>query len=236
MSRIFLLLILLSLPLNTIFAEKTEIPATATRSEYELLYGQLQLDGVVDYDAFVYACEGYNKIQGIKKEIITLIDFTKPSTEERLFVLDMKKKNVIFISHVSHGKNSGDNYATSFSNVSGSNKSSLGFFLTEKTYQGKNGYSLRLEGLEKGINDKAMERAIVIHGADYSNPSVISSMGRLGRSLGCPALPTAVSRKIIDTIKEGSLLFIYSNDKSYLANSNILERSNNSRSQSIASL
>lgn len=136
----------------------------------------------------------------------------------------MRHKKLLFSSLVSHGKNSGGNYATSFSNENGSLKSSLGFFLTENTYQGKNGYSLVLNGLEKGINDRAKERAIVIHGAAYSNPSVIASSGRLGRSFGCPALPQAVSKPIINTIKGGSLLFIYANNQNYLAYSPILSK------------
>lgn len=142
-----------------------------------------------------------------------MIDFTKPSTEKRFCVIDMQQKQVLFETYVSHGKNSGGNYATSFSNQPGSFKSSLGLFRTGETYYGKNGYSLVLEGLEKGINDKAKERAIVIHGASYADPALIPAQGRLGRSLGCPALPPVVSQKVIDTIKEGMLLYIYGNNK-----------------------
>ena len=131
-------------------------------------------------------------------------------------------KENTYTSLVSHGKNSGGNYATSFSNENGSHKSSLGFYLTENTYQGRNGYSLILNGLEKGINDLAKQRAIVIHGASYSDPSVAASSGRLGRSFGCPALPVSVSKPIINTIKNGTLLFIYANDKNYLTQSSIL--------------
>lgn len=120
-----------------------------------------------------------------------------------------------------HGKNSGENYATSFSNAVGSYKSSLGFYLTGSTYRGKNGYSLLLDGLEKGINDCARERAIVVHGAAYANPSVCRG-GRLGRSFGCPALPQALTKPIINTIKGGSVLFIYANNKEYMAKSTIL--------------
>lgn len=150
-----------------------------------------------------------------------MIDFTKPSTEKRLFVFDMEQKKMLYSSVVSHGKNSGENYATSFSNEVGSYKSSLGFYLTGNTYQGKNGYSLLLDGLEKGINDRARERAIVVHGAAYANPSVCKS-GRLGRSFGCPALPQALTKPIINTIKGGSVLFIYANNKEYMAKSSIL--------------
>lgn len=188
------------------------------------LYQEMQLEGVVNFETFEQAITGYHKIEDKTKEILTLVDFSKPSTEERFYVFDMRHKKLLFSSLVSHGKNSGGNYATSFSNENGSLKSSLGFFLTENTYQGKNGYSLVLNGLEKGINDRAKERAIVIHGAAYSNPSVIASSGRLGRSFGCPALPQAVSKPIINTIKGGSLLFIYANNKNYLAYSPILSK------------
>lgn len=200
---------------------RTESSAPAV-SSCQLLYNEMELDGVVNYDAFEKAVAGYNKIGQKSKEILTLVDFSKPSTEERFYVFDMRHKKLLFTSLVSHGKNSGGNYATSFSNKTGSLKSSLGFFLTENTYQGRNGYSLVLDGLEKGINDKAKERAIVIHGATYSNPSVIASSGRLGRSFGCPALPLAVSKPIINTIKGGSLLFIYANNQNYLSYSPIL--------------
>jgi len=180
------------------------------------------LSDKVSYEAFEQAITGFFNTEGHSKGLLTLIDFTKPSTEKRLFVLDMRNKQLLFSSYVSHGRNSGDNYATSFSNEIGSFKSSLGFYLTDGTYQGNNGYSLLLNGLEKGINDKARERAIVIHGAPYANPSTIQYAGRLGRSLGCPALPLAVSKAIIDTIKGGSLLFIYANDQQYVQNSPIL--------------
>jgi len=182
----------------------------------------MQLQGKVSYSAFEQALEGYNDITEKKRDILTLIDFTKPSTEERFFVLDMKQKKLLFSSHVSHGRNSGENYATSFSNEMGSYKSSLGFFLTGGTYTGKNGYSLLLEGLESGINDMARERAIVIHGAAYTNPSIARYSGRLGRSLGCPALPPELNKPIIDTIKGGSLIYIYADNPGYLKRSKIL--------------
>ena len=165
--------------------------------------------------------DGEQLFEEKSKSILTLIDFTKPSTEKRLFVFDMEQKKMLYSSVVSHGKNSGENYATSFSNEVGSYKSSLGFYLTGNTYQGRNGYSLLLDGLEKGINDRARERAIVVHGAAYANPSVCKS-GRLGRSFGCPALPQALTKPIINTIKGGSVLFIYANNKEYMAKSSIL--------------
>ncbi len=184
------------------------------------LYEEIGLNGKLNYDVFKTALNGYNKIDGRKKELLTIIDYSKPSTEKRFFVIDMDKKELLVYSHVSHGKNSGGNIATSFSNKVSSNKSSLGFFLTENTYMGGNGYSLVLNGLEKGINDKAKDRYIVIHGADYANPKVAKSQGRLGRSLGCPALPRDISKKAIDMIKNGSVLFVYGNDTNYLERSN----------------
>lgn len=227
MLKPLLVLLLLLTPSSILMRqgedEEPVIQMTALSDTYQL-YTEMNLDSIVDYTLFEQAMEGYNLIKEKKKEMITLIDFTKPSTEERLYVLDLRERKMIHSSLVAHGKNSGELYATSFSNKYGSYKSSLGFYLTENTYMGRNGYSLILEGLEKGINDRARERAIVVHGASYSNPSVISSSGRLGRSLGCPALPENMNEKIIDTIKGGSLLFIYANDEKYLSKSNILNK------------
>jgi len=173
------------------------------------LYEELDLKEVVSLSAFEEALKGYQVYKKETDSLLTLIDFTKPSREKRFCVIDLKQKQVLFKSHVAHGRNSGDDYAVAFSNRPGSFQSSLGFYRTGKTYYGKNGYSLILDGLEKGKNDKAKERAIVIHGAQYADPAVIKKQGRLGRSLGCPALPPAVSQKIIDSIKQGTLLYIY---------------------------
>ncbi len=221
MRRIFLYILFFLFPIGCVkeievFNAKTPVSACMR------LFSEMRLEGVVDYKAFEQAVTGYNRITGKKKEIITLIDFSKPSSEKRLYVLDMRNKKLLFVSHVSHGKNSGEKYATSFSNVSGSLKSSLGFYMTEGTYEGKNGYSLVLEGLEKDINDKAKERAIVMHGAAYSNPSVIAGSGRLGRSFGCPAVPQALAKPIIDKIKGGALIYIYADNPDYLEHSSIL--------------
>jgi len=201
---------------------KTELKSSKAVLEdnEKRLYENIGLNGKLNYDIFKTALNGYNKIDERKKELLTIIDYSKPSTEKRFFVIDMDKKELLVYSHVSHGKNSGGNIATSFSNKVSSNKSSLGFFLTENTYVGGNGYSLVLNGLEKGINDKAKDRYIVIHGADYANPKVAKSQGRLGRSLGCPALPRDISKKAIDMIKNGSVLFVYGNDTNYLDRSN----------------
>jgi len=141
--------------------------------------------------------------------ILTLIDYSLPSTEPRLWVLDLDSKQLLFHELVSHGVNTGENFATRFSNRVGSRQSSLGLFRTEGTYYGRNGFSLRLEGLEPGINHKALERTIVMHGAWYVSEDFAEEHGRLGRSWGCPALEKGVAPKVIETIKNGSLLFVY---------------------------
>ena len=199
-----------------IAAERPSMPSS------RMLYHEMALEGTIDYTVFERAIAGYNRMGSFDKNILTVIDFTKPSTEKRLFVIDLKLKKVLFISYVAHGRNSGEKYATSFSNQEGSFKSSLGFYQTENTYYGKNGYSLVLNGLERGINDKAKERAIVVHGAAYADPSVVSRGGRLGRSFGCPAVPQKLSRPIIDAIKGGSVMYIYAATPEYLAQSHIL--------------
>ena len=204
--------------LSGIAAERSSVPNSRA------LYHEMALAGTIDYAVFERAIAGYNRMGGHDKDILTVIDFTKPSTEKRLFVIDLKLKKILFISYVAHGRNSGEKYATSFSNREGSFKSSLGFYKTENTYYGKNGYSLVLDGLERGINDKAKERAIVMHGATYADPSTIRSCGRLGRSLGCPALPLSVSKKIIDTIKGGTLLYIHGDDKTYASRSTFIKQ------------
>lgn len=140
--------------------DKPDVSLAAESAACADLYRSMQLEGVVSWKAFRQAVTGYHKIAGRKRDVLTLIDFSRPSTEKRLFVFDMKQRRLLFSSVVSHGKNSGDKYATSFSNEYGSYKSSLGFYLTETTYQGRNGYSLILNGLEKGINDRARERAL----------------------------------------------------------------------------
>jgi len=220
---IFIAIILSIIPLtHSKFKQKDQSLSLIELPETWRLYDEINLDGIIEYDLFEQAILGYNKIEDKKKEIITLIDYSKPSTEERLYVIDLKNKELLYKSLVAHGRNSGNLYATSFSNKNGSYKSSLGFFLTENTYQGKNGYSLVLDGLEKGINDMAKRRAIVMHAASYSSNASIRSNGQLGRSLGCPALPKEVSKDIINLIKDGSLVYIYADDPNYFAESTIV--------------
>ncbi|OAI49919.1 hypothetical protein AYO45_06800 [Gammaproteobacteria bacterium SCGC AG-212-F23] len=150
------------------------------------------------------------------KQLLTIIDYSKPSTERRLFVVDLKKAKVLYNTWVSHGKNSGEIETRSFSNSPGSLKTSLGVFLTGEPYEGGNGYSLHLTGLEPGFNDKAYSRSIVMHGAWYVGP------GQRGRSWGCPAVSTSLAKPIIDTIKDRTLIFAYGRDPNYLRKSTFL--------------
>jgi len=196
-------------------------PKKEVLSESQLLYSDLNLVGKLPYNIFETALNGYNRLKHNLKNtsVITIIDFSLPSTEKRMYVIDILHKKVLFNTIVSHGKNSGDLYATDFSNRNGSHQSSLGFYITENTYQGSNGLSLVINGVEKGINDLAKPRAVVIHGANYCSEDIIKKTGRLGRSYGCPALPRELNGPIVHTIKNGTLLFIYANDKEYLASS-----------------
>ncbi len=186
----------------------------------EQLWHDCKLEKCVSLDVFKTAMLGYYKMDfSQKKDILTIIDYSKPSSEKRFFVINTDKKQLLYSTFIAHGKNSGDNYVTSFSNLSNSLQSCLGFFITGETYTGENGYSLKLDGLEKNINDNARSRSIVIHGADYVCQEYIDKYGRLGRSWGCPALPSEVSKEIIDVISNGSCVFIYGYDKFYKENS-----------------
>lgn len=195
-------------------------------SKNQQLYQEVNLKGILDFKIFEAALNGYSSLKpNLKnKNIISIIDFTLPSTEKRMYVIDLNNKKLLYHTIVSHGKNSGDLYANRFSNRNGSHQSSLGFYITENTYQGSNGYSLVLNGVEKGINDQAKPRAVVIHGADYCSYSFIKRTGRLGRSYGCPALPRELNAPIVNTIKNGSMLFIYAEDNNYLASSNFIKK------------
>ncbi len=153
---------------------------------------------------------------------LTVIDYSQPSTEKRLFVFDLATRALLYAELVAHGQGSGENLATRFSNQPDTHASSLGLFVAENTYIGKNGYSLRLNGLDRGFNDRALERAIVMHGAPYVNAEAMSAQGRLGRSWGCPALRPAVAREVIDRVKEGGLVFAYYPDQDWLRSSKYL--------------
>ncbi len=153
---------------------------------------------------------------------LTVIDYSKASTEARMWVLDLQGRRLLYEELVAHGQGTGDNFATKFSNQPDSHQTSIGLFVTDDTYVGRNGYSLRLDGLERGFNDRARERAIVMHGAPYVNASITKSLGRLGRSHGCPAVRDAVARQLIDTVKGGNLVFSYYPDAKWLETSKFL--------------
>ena len=155
-------------------------------------------------------------------ERLAVIDFSLPSSEERLWIFDLRQRNLIIRDLVAHGRNSGDLEPTRFSNVEGSYQSSIGLFRAAESYRGKHGYSLRLDGLEPGFNDQARQRAIVIHGADYVDPSWIDSYGRIGRSLGCPAVREEISDQVVDSLKGGQLVFKYYPDEEWLSRSGLL--------------
>ncbi len=176
--------------------------------------------------AVALAIKGYQKLkeQGklINQRYLTIADFSKPSSEERLYIIDMESEEMVLQTLVAHGKNSGTLFAKNFSNKNESNKSSLGFYITGNTYRGKHGESLILTGIENGINDKAAQRAIVLHGANYVSNNTIAQMGYLGRSQGCPAVPNNQVQQIIHTIQGESCLFIYAPDANYLKQSKLV--------------
>lgn len=153
---------------------------------------------------------------------LALIDYSLPSTEARLWIFDLAQRKLLFHDLVAHGRNSGENITTSFSNQRGSQASSLGLFLAQEAYEGENGYSLRLDGLEPGFNDKARERYIVMHGAPYVDEAVSEKLGRLGRSLGCPAVRLSLARPIINALKDGQFVFSYYPDMQWLSESPLL--------------
>ena len=198
------------------FEEKT----TVLYNEIEA--GQYSLPNL---ETFIQAFEGYSALnnQGkVQNAILTIVDFSFSSTKERMWVIDMENKKIVLQTLVSHGMNSGKEFAKSFSNQNESFKSSLGFFITGETYNGKHGISLKLDGQEYGLNDKARERAVVVHGADYVSKKLANRQGYIGRSQGCPAVAPEVAPTLINTIKNKSVLFIYHPTRVYVNKSRIV--------------
>lgn len=154
---------------------------------------------------------------------LAVIDYSRPSTERRLWIFDLQRKRLLLRDFVAHGRKSGENFAQAFSNRLGSHQSSLGLFRTAESYRGKHGYSLRMDGLEPGLNDLARERAIVIHGAGYVNPRWAQKHGRIGRSLGCPAVRPEVARMVVDQLKGGQFLFAWHSNQRWLKASAYLD-------------
>lgn len=253
MNKVFLLIISV-LFLSTSFykvdetqskSEKNNIKVHATKKEKnrlkfassyaEELYSAIQFQNMnpLKADVFYKAFLGFENLKKAGKlnessHLLTVCDFSLSSAEKRLWVIDLNEKKVVFNSWVAHGKNTGEEFAQNFSNTESSLQSSLGFYITETTYNGSNGYSLKLLGMDDGYNDLALQRAIVMHGADYVSEDFIKSQKRLGRSWGCPAVPRALAEPIINTIKGQNVLFIYYPDAQYLAKSKWLQEENKS--------
>lgn len=191
------------------------------------LYNELN---AAQYDlsstAFRYAYIGYQTMKKQhrlnNKELFSIIDFTKDCNSKRFYTIDLEKMKIVYYTYVAHGKKSGERMATSFSDAVESNKSSIGFYITGNTYNGGNGYSLILNGDEKGYNSNLAKRSVVVHAADYANEDYIARNGRMGRSLGCPALPENIYKQVIETIKEKTMIFAYYNDAKYLKTSKYL--------------
>jgi hypothetical protein len=207
---------------------RSVITASYTYGIINEIYDSLKLNVTgLSRQAFQIAMEGFDYLVKAGKitndKIISIVDFSQPSSKKRFFVIDLDAGAVLFNTYVAHGIKSGKEYASSFSNAPQSNKSSLGFYETMNTYNGKNGYSLHLQGLEKGINDNAGSRAIVLHGADYVSENLLQKQGYIGRSFGCPAVPEKLHRPIIDQIKNGTCLFIYSSSRQYFIHSRLLQ-------------
>jgi L,D-transpeptidase-like protein len=199
----------------------TEI-APATTSLYDEL--GLSTTGLSEA-VFQKALAGYNQLKkqnNIKSPVLSIVDFTQSSNSKRLYIIDVEKSKLLFQTWVAHGRNSGNEFANSFSNAPNSYKSSVGFYVTGTTYNGKHGLSLQLKGMETGINDCAEKRAIVMHGAAYVSEDFIKQYGRLGRSQGCPAVSETLSAPIINLIKDGSCFFMYYPEDSYLQKSSLL--------------
>ena len=215
--------------LATSFIKASENVRMNANFKREILYDSLQLDTLgLSKQAFIEALKGYDYLRTNGKlsneNVLTIADFSLPSSQKRLFVIDMNNYQILYNTYVAHGRNSGKEFANRFSNSPRSNMSSLGFYVTQNTYFGENGFSLRLQGEEKGINDNAEKRAIVIHCANYVSEKWIRDLGYIGRSLGCPALPETVAKPIIETIKDGSCFFIYSPNKKYISKSELLQQ------------
>ena len=226
---IFFMFVFLLMSTNVFFSKsntnpkilKTSVLKVNTElSSAEEIYNNLDSANfsLPNLESFKEALVGFNKLkdQGkVSKNIITLIDFSLSANTKRLWVIDLDTRTILLHSLVAHGRNTGQEYANSFSNAAESYKSSLGFYLTAEVYNGKHGKSLRLDGIEKGINDNARNRAVVVHGANYVSNSFIQNNKRLGRSLGCPAVPVEITNKLIETIQNKTCLFIYYPSKSY---------------------
>lgn len=215
------------IPVNTAAANMEKLTRLNFESTLQGLYENIGLSAKgLDYNVFRLGMIGYYGLKNegalSEKDMVTIIDFSKPSTEKRIYVIDLAKQQVRYHTYVAHGRNTGQNLAASFSNKPHSNQSSLGFYVTGETYVGSKGFSLRLDGKERSFNDKIRSRAVVIHAAEYATEGWIKRYGRLGRSQGCPALPPHLNKEIINTIKNKTAIFTYYPDDIYLNTSRYL--------------
>ena len=238
MKRIFVTVSLLLICNYTIIAY---LPDNGTDKNINVSFEQRMFDSyakqlydcvgetALSYDAFYIALKGYYTLKAQDKlknpKVLTIIDFSRSANEDRFYLIDMVEEKLILKSLVAHGRNTGTVYATNFSNKPNSYQSSLGFFLTGETYTGAHGLSLRLDGTEKYFNDNARRRDIVVHAADYVNEAFAGAYGRIGRSLGCPALPVGCISKVIEAIKNGSCMFAYYPDQRYMRTSVVVNNS-----------
>lgn len=209
---------------NTVIATETDNKPQKVTLDVKSVYDSLNIKGKIDYSIFQKAYLGYVQIPNKNPGVLVIIDYSKPSNEERFYVLDLNKKKLVYSTRVAHSKNSGLEIPLEFSDDPNSYQSSLGFFLTLGEYNGAYGYSLRLKGLEENINANAESRAIVIHGGDIVDDEYIKKYGFAGRSLGCPVLPAALTKEIVNYIKHGRVLFIYGNDEEYIEESLYLSK------------
>ncbi|RYE20956.1 MAG: murein L,D-transpeptidase catalytic domain family protein [Sphingobacteriales bacterium] len=198
-------------------------PTIGVNNQIAAKYNQINFGSCekLDYEVFDKAYRGYVNLYNAgklntDKQILTICDFSKSSSKYRLWILDLKTNEVLVNDYVAHGQGSGDEFAMAFSNQENSHQSSLGFYVTGEVYMGDHGRSLRLNGMDNGFNNAAYDRSIVVHGADYVNPSFVASQHRLGRSWGCPAVSNKVIGKVINTIQDKTCLFIYYPQKKYL--------------------
>jgi len=209
---------------NTVIATETDNKPQKVTLDVKSVYDSLNIKGKIDYSIFQKAYLGYVQIPNKNPGVLVIIDYSKPSNEERFYVLDLNKKKLVYSTRVAHSKNSGLEIPLEFSDDPNSYQSSLGFFLTLGEYNGAYGYSLRLKGLEENINANAESRAIVIHGGNIVDDEYIKKYGFAGRSLGCPVLPAALTKEIVNYIKHGRVLFIYGNDEEYIEESLYLSK------------
>ena len=209
---------------NSVITTETDNKPQKVTLDVKSVYDSLNIKGKIDYSIFQKAYLGYVQIPNKNPGVLVIIDYSKPSNEERFYVLDLNKKKLVYSTRVAHSKNSGLEIPLEFSDDPNSYQSSLGFFLTLGEYNGAYGYSLRLKGLEENINANAESRAIVIHGGNIVDDEYIKKYGFAGRSLGCPVLPAALTKEIVNYIKHGRVLFIYGNDEEYIEESLYLSK------------